>query len=69
MIDNLKSREIFVCPVKLSFYCVDRNLRETTKRCVLQEKTWINNDIFSMPLRIVGDFIKYIDIIGYNVCE
>ena len=70
MIDKLKSREIFVYPVKLSFYCVHRNLRETTKWCVLQEKTWINNDIiFSMSLRNVCDFIKNIDIIGYNVCE
>ena len=51
MIDKLKSREFFVCPVKLSFYCVHFNLRETIKWCVFQEKTWINNDIFfSVPL-------------------
>ena len=58
MIDKLKSREIFVCPVKLSFYCVHRNLRETIKWCVFQEKTWIRNDIFfHAPSQIVGDFI------------
>ena len=57
---NLKSREIFVCPVKLSFYCVHRNLRETRKWCVFQKKTWVSNDIFFfMPLGIVGDFILH----------
>ena len=62
MTDKLKSREIFVCPVKLSFlfYCVNRNFRETTKWCVFQEKTWINDDILcSMPLGIVDDFVLH----------
>ena len=31
MTDKLKTREIFVCPVNYPFYCVNRNLRETTK--------------------------------------
>ena len=58
MTDKLKSHKIFICPVKLSFYCVNRNLSETTKRCVFQEKTWVNNDIFfSMLLGCVGDFV------------
>ena len=69
MTDKLKSCEFFVCPVKLSFYCVHRNLRETTKWCVFQEKTWINNYIFFPYPFALWVISFYIDIIGYNVCE
>ena len=41
------------------FYCVNRNLRETTKWCVFQEKTWTNKDIFSMHHGIVDDFVLH----------
>ena len=58
MSDKLKPREILICPVKLSFYYVNRNLRETTKWRVFQEKTldqyWYI--FFSMPLGIADDF-------------
>ena len=58
--DKLKSREIFVCPVKLSFsLCKSQFERNIKVVCVSREKTWINNDIFSMLLGIVGDFVSH----------
>ena len=55
MIDKLKSHEIVVCPVKLSFLFCKSQFERTRKWCVFQEKAWINNDIF-FP---VDDFILH----------
>ena len=69
MSDKLKFRESLVCPVKMHFYYVNRNLRETTKWSVFREKTWISNDIiFPCPLALKAISI-YIDIVCYIAYE
>ena len=69
MSDKLKPREILVYPVKLSLFYVNRNLRETTKWCVFQEKSGISNDIiFPRPLVLLAISIC-IDIVCFIACE
>ena len=58
MTDKLKPHEILVCPVKNVFLVCKSHFRETTTRCVFQEKNWAGPVLayFSTPLGIVGDF-------------
>ena len=59
MSDKLKPREILICPVKLSFYYVNRNSVERNNKvaCVSREDFGsVLVYFFSMSLGIAGDF-------------